>query len=411
MLQILHMIEYYFAHHVIFSVGLLLLIGFLFGQFSEKIKLPAITGYILAGVLIGDSGLKLIRHENMEMLYVVSEVTLSFIAVIIGGEFSFSKLKLYGKKIIIITLAQIILTFLLVSFGLLLLGLSSYIAFLLGAISAATAPAATVVIVEKLKAKGKYVDYLYGIVALDDAGTVILFSIAFAISASIIGGTDLHLSHALIHAFKEIIYSLIIGVLAGVAIHFTTIRKRNLNEIKILALGFIFLSTSIAISLNLSPLISNMTLGMLLVNLNKKNVRILFALEPLTPPLYAVFFAIAGTELSINIFADKGILMAGILFIILRAIGKYFGVFLSCWAVGLHKNIRNYLGLSMLPQAGVAIGLVLFVQASPVVSGAAIEIQNEIGKMINIILMSVFFNEIVGPPLSKLAILKNLKRR
>ncbi|MDO9576415.1 MAG: cation:proton antiporter, partial [Candidatus Cloacimonadales bacterium] len=110
MLKIIQLIEYYFAHHVIFSSGLLLLVGFLFGQLSEKIKLPAITGYILAGVLIGDSGMKLIRHENMEMLYVLSEVTLSFIAVIIGGEFSFYKLKMYGKKIVILTLSQMFLT-------------------------------------------------------------------------------------------------------------------------------------------------------------------------------------------------------------------------------------------------------------------------------------------------------------
>ncbi|MCF7794318.1 MAG: cation:proton antiporter [Candidatus Cloacimonetes bacterium] len=411
MLKILQIIEYYFAHHVIFSTGLMLLIGFLFGQLSEKIKLPAITGYILAGVIIGDSGMKLIRHENMQMLYILSEVTLSFIAVIIGGEFSFFKLKLYGKKIVIITLAQMFLTFVLVSFGLLLIGLPNFISFLLGAISAATAPAATVVIVEKLKAKGKFVDYLYGIVALDDAGTVILFSIAFAISASLIGGTELVLSHALIHAFKEIFYSLVVGVLGGIAIHLSTVRKRNMSEVKILALGFIFLTTSISISLHLSPLISNMTLGMFLVNMNKKHVRILFSFEPFTPPLYAVFFAIAGAELRLDVFADSSVLLAGFLFIFLRGLGKFFGVFFSCWSVKLEKNIRNYLGLSMLPQAGVAIGLVLFVQASPAVINASDAVQLQIGKMINIVLMSVFFNEILGPPLSKLAILKNLKRR
>ncbi len=411
MLNILEMMKQYFAHHVIFSTGLLLLVGFLFGQLSEKIKLPAITGYILAGVMIGDSGLKLIRHENMEMLFVLSEVTLSFIAVIIGGEFSFYKLKMYGKNIVILTLSQMFLTFFLVSFGLLFLGLPNYISFLLGAISAATAPAATVVIVQKLKAKGIFVDYLYGIVALDDAGTVILFSIAFAISTTLMSGAELDLSHSLIHAFKEISYSLLIGIIGGIAIHYSTIRKRNMNEIKILTLGFIFLTTSISISLNLSPLISNMTLGMLLVNMNKKNVRILFSLEPLTPPLYAVFFAIAGTELNLRIFADSSILFAGILFISLRAVGKYYGIYFSALAMGLGKNIYKYLGFSLLPQAGVAIGLVLFVQASPIVIAAGPEVQESIGKMINIILMSVFINEIVGPPLSKLAIMKNLKRR
>ncbi|MCB5267342.1 MAG: cation:proton antiporter, partial [Candidatus Cloacimonetes bacterium] len=292
-----------------------------------------------------------------------------------------------------------------------LLGLPNYIAFVLGAISAATAPAATVVIVEKLKAKGKFVDYLYGIVALDDAGTVILFSIAFALSASLMGQAELVISRALWHACSEILYSILIGAMAGLAIHYGTIKKHNLNEIKILALGFIFLSTSISISLNLSPLIANMTLGMLLVNLSSKHVRILFSFEPITSVLYAIFFAIAGAELNLKIFADPSILLVGMSYIILRMLGKYGGIYLGSWALKLDRNVRNYLGLSLFPQAGVAIGLVLFVQASPVVQSVSEPIKAEIAKMINIVLMSVFVNEIVGPPLSKIAILKNLKGR
>jgi Kef-type K+ transport system membrane component KefB len=411
MLNILEMMKQYFAHHIIFSAGLLLIVGYIFGQLAEKIKLPTITGYILAGVVIGSSGLKLIRHENMEILYILSEITLSFIAVIIGGEFSFYKLKLYGKKILILTLSQMFLTFFLVSFGLLAIGFSNYIAFVLGAISAATAPAATVVIVEKLKARGKFVDYLYGIVALDDAGTVILFSIAFAISGSMMGDVQVSISHSVIHAFKEIIISIFIGAVSGLIIHFVTIKKRNLNEIKIISLGVIFITTSIAISLHLSPLIANMTLGMLIINMNKKNARILFSFQPMTPPLYAIFFAIAGAELNIAVFTDPIILLAGIVYISMRFVGKYFGIFLSGAALKIEKPIRNYLGLSLLPQAGVAIGLMLFVQASPIVQQASAKIQNEIAQMTNIILMSVFVNEIIGPPLSKFAILKNLKRR
>jgi Kef-type K+ transport system membrane component KefB len=405
------MMKKYFAQHIIFSAGLLLIVGYIFGQLAEKIKLPTITGYILAGVVIGSSGMKLIRHENMEILYILSEVTLSFIAVIIGGEFSFYKLKLYGKKILILTLAQMFLTFFLVSFGLLAIGFSNYIAFVLGAISAATAPAATVVIVEKLKARGKFVDYLYGIVALDDAGTVILFSIVFAISGSMMGDVQVNISHSIIHAFKEIIISIVIGGISGLIIHFVTFKKHNLNEIKIISLGIIFLTTSIAISLHLSPLIANMTLGMMIINMNKKNARILFSIEPMTPPLYAIFFAIAGAELNIAVFKDPTILIAGLVYITLRFVGKYFGIFVSSMALKVEKPIRNYLGLSLLPQAGVAIGLMLFVQASPIVLQASIEVQNEIAEMTNIILMSVFINEVIGPPLSKFAILKNLKRR
>lgn len=411
MFNILHLIESYFAHHVIFSVSLLLLVGYLMGHLAERIKLPAITGYIVAGILVGHNGLNLIRAENMHMLFVLSEITLSFIAVIIGGEFSFQKLKLYGKNIVILTLSQMLLTFFLVSFGMLLVGMPDYIAFVLGAISAATAPAATVVIVEKLKAKGKFVDYLYGIVALDDAGTVIIFSIAFAISATLMGAANVAISSTIFNAIKEVLFALIIGLVSGLVIHYSTIKKRNMNEVKILALGFILLSTSVSLSLGLSPLIANMTLGMVLVNMSKKNVRILFSFEPLTTPLYAVFFAIAGTELRLDIFADTSVILAGVAFIVLRAIGKYSGVYLAAWGIGLDKNIRNYLGLSLLPQAGVAIGLVLFVQASPVTANVSPVVDLEISKMINIVLMAVFFNEIIGPPLSKIAIVKNLNRR
>jgi Kef-type K+ transport system membrane component KefB len=411
MFRILETIEYYFAHHLIFSAGLLLICGYVFGQLCEKIKLPAKTGYILAGILIGRSGIGLIRAENLEILNVLSEITLSFIAVVIGGEFSFFKLKLYGKKIIVLTLVQMCLTFGLVSAGLLLLRIPIYVSFLLGAIAVATAPAATVVIVEKLKAKGEFVDYLYGIVALDVAGTVILFSLAFALSASMISGVETAFSHSIIHAFLEIFYSLLIGLIGGFIIHYSVTKKRNLNEIKIITLGILFMTTSIAISLKLSPLITNMTVGMILINLSKKNIKILRSLEPLTSPLYAIFFAIAGAELSLEFFKDTSVIVAGGIFIFMRALGKYFGVFLTGTAYKLPNKIRKYLGLSLIPQAGVAIGLVIFIQGSPAIVNSSETVQLEISKMINVVLMSVFFNELVGPPLTKLAIMKNLQRQ
>jgi len=411
MLNILEIIRESFVHHIVFSVGLLLIAGYVFGHLAEKAKLPAITGYIFAGILVGSSGLKFIRHENMHMLNIVSEITLSFIAMIIGGEFSFYKLKLYGKKVILLTLSQMFLTFGLVSAGLILLKLPVYVSFLLGAIAAATAPAATVVIVEKLKAKGEFVDYLYGIVALDDAGTVILFSIAFALSTSIIAATNVNFGISIIHALLEIFYSLIIGIIGGFLIHFASSKKRNINEIKIITLGILFLTTSISISLKLSPLITNMTVGMMVINLSKKNIKIMSSLQPLTPPLYAIFFAVAGAELSISIFKDSSVLIAGLTFIILRAFGKYFGIYFSATTLKASENVKKYLGLGLLPQAGVAIGLVLFVQASPIIEQASEVIHLEIDKMINIVLMSVFFNELLGPPITKYAILKSIKRR
>ena len=411
MWNLFELLDHYFLSEVIFNVATILLVGYVFGNWAEKLNLPVVTGYILAGVLLGGSGLNMIPSQNMSMLNTLSEVTLSFIAVIIGGEFSFHKLRLYGKNIVILTLAQLSLTFILVSFGLLWAGLPNYTAFVLGAISAATAPAATVVIIERLKAKGKFVDFLYGIVALDDAGTVILFSIVFAISTSVMGESAFRLSRVLWQSFSEIFFAMLLGLIAGALTHYTTINKKSMNEVKILAFGFIFMCTAISISLGFSPLIANMTLGMALINLNSKNSRIILSFEPYTNILYAIFFTVAGLELQLKVFKDLSVLLAGFVYIIARMIGKYFGIYFSAAALGMEKKIRNYLGLSLFPQAGVAIGLVLFVQSSPVIHTLAPHYQAEALKMINIVLMSVFVNEILGPPLSKYAILKSLNRR
>ncbi len=400
-----------FSEHIIFSVGLLLVGGYIFGKLFEKLKLPTITGYIVAGIIVGASGLQLIHEENFESLNIISEITLSFIAVIIGSEFSISKLKIYGNKIIILTIAQLLLTFTLVCFGLYVLGFSFYVCLLLGAISAATAPAATVVIVKKLNARGKFVDYLYGIVALDDAGTIILFSIAFAFSTTLIGSSDVAFMKTIFHALFEIFISVLIGFIAGFIIHQIAKMKKNVNELKIISLGIIFLATSINLSLHFSPLIANMTTGMVLINLDKKNIRIFKSIEPMTAPLYAIFFAVAGVELNVHLFLDLKIFLIGIALVLLRASGKYFGIYLTSFPLKIPPKIRNYLGLSLLPQAGVAIGLAIFVKGSELFSGSSFMVQAEINQMISLILFSVFFNEVFGPLLSKIAISKNLNRR
>ncbi len=409
MLALLERFAATFSNHGIFSLGLLLITGYIFGKLAERIRFPAITGYILAGILVGEFGLGLIHGESSELLRIVSEITLSFIALIIGGEFSFTKLKLYGAKVILISLAEMLLAFGFVTTGLLLLGFPAYVCFLLGAISAATAPAATVVIVKKLKARGPFVDYLYGIVAMDDAGAVILFSLVFAFSSASITGKEVRLMQSVLQAFREIGLSLALGGAAGLLIHLITIKKRNINEIKIISIGLIFLATSLAISLHVSPLIANMTIGMLLINLNTKNVRIITSLEPLTPMLYALFFAIAGTELDPSIFGDLGLVLAGAVFISMRALGKYTGVFTLAALLKTPRDVKNYLGLSLFPQAGVAIGLVLFIQASPILEVAPGPVQDFLVKTVNIVLMSVFFNELTGPLIARYAIQKSMK--
>ena len=177
----------FLAQHALFSLGILLLLGFLIGKIVNRIKLPEITGYIIAGLLVGDSFLGMIPHHMGEGLGLVTEVALGMIAITIGGEFYWVKLKRMGSAIVIVTVVQLIAAFLLVSAVLVLLGMPAPFALLLGAIASATAPAATVAIVQSLRARGPFIDYLYGVVALDDAGAVILFGVVFAVASSILG--------------------------------------------------------------------------------------------------------------------------------------------------------------------------------------------------------------------------------
>ncbi len=404
------------AQHPLFSLGILLLVGYLIGKVADRIKLPEITGYIVAGILVGESALGFIPHEMGEDLKLVTEVALGLIAITIGGEFYWVKLKRMGTAVVIITLVQLVASFVLVAVSLVLFRLPLPFALLLGAIASATAPAATVAIVQSLRAQGQFVDYLYGVVALDDAGAVILFGVVFAIAGGLIGTPEAG-AHAaevashgnaavIIHALSEVGLSVVMGIAAGFAVHYLARRRKNQNEIMITTLGVLFLSTALAIALRLSPLLTNMAAGAVIINLSPDNHRIFRILMPLSPPIYALFFVIAGTELRPEVLLDPQVLIIGAAYIVARAIGKYGGVYVGCRIANTSERIRNYLGICMLPQAGVAIGLVLLIEASPSMAALPPEQLAYVQLMVNVILLSVFVNELIGPPLSRFAIVR-----
>lgn len=398
--------------HILFTIGILLIAGYLLGKLAEKVKLPAITGYIVAGILLGESVGSVIELHIVKSLRPITEVALGIIALAVGSEFSRTKLKAIGKGVVTLTFLQVILTFILVSTALILAGFKSEFAFILGAIATATAPAATVIVVQSLRARGKFVDYLYGLVALDDAGAVIIFSIVFAFTGTLISRTSgiaISTTSTILQGFGEVLFSLIVGFIGGYILHKVTYKKQNTSEIMIVTLGIIFLIIGLAHPLHLSPLLTNMMVGATVVNLSPRNERVSRILEPLTPPIYAAFFAIAGTELQLGVFSQPGILLFGIIFVIARMIGKYAGVYLGALSIKEDRNIRNYLGICMFPQAGVAIGLVLMVQASPIIMQASGKLQLLSVTMVNIVIFSVFVNELLGPPLSKWAITKGAK--
>jgi Kef-type K+ transport system membrane component KefB len=396
------------SNHPMFAAGILLLVGYFLGKVVSFVKLPEITGYIIAGVVMGESVTGVFPLHMGESFTIITEIALGLIALTIGSEFSLVKLRRLGVASMIITVVQILATFAAVTIALLVFRLDVPYALLMGAIATATAPAATVAIVQSLRAKGPFVDYLYGVVALDDAGCVIVFGLTFAFVSGIIaaGEQPVQTLSSSIVPFIEIAVSLAIGIASGTAIHFLTRRKNNANEILIITIGVIFLTSACAIVFHLSPLLTNMAAGSVLINFSVRNYRIFRILEPLTPPVYALFFVIAGTELRLEIFLHREIVFLGLVYIAFRAIGKYGGVYLGCKISRVSPLVKNYLGLCMLPQAGVAIGLVLLIQASPVLAGVGAAQMKILDMMVNIVLLSVFVNELIGPPLSKFAIVK-----
>ncbi len=389
--------------HPVFGIGVLLVGSFFLGRLAARLGIPSITGFIIAGLLLGPSCLGMVHTDLHDELGAITEVALAVIALVIGSEFSLAKLKRTGKAVLVITAFQMFLSFGAVTAVLYFTGLMPLsAAALLGAVASATAPAATVAIVRDLKARGPFIDHLYGVVALDDAGCVLLFSIVAAFAGGSLGGGDFNLLHGIFHALREIGGSLALGGLSGWLIHLFTAGRGRSNEVYIVSLGMVCLLTAIATTYGFSPLLAGMTAGAVLANMGRGAFRIISSLEQLSPPLYATFFAIAGTELNFKAFSNGPVLLMGVLFVLARAFGKYFGVWGGAYTVKSSKLIRNYLGLAMLPQAGVAIGLALYIQAAPFFAGH----QELAATIVSIVLMSVFVNELAGPPISKYAVVR-----
>ncbi|MCC5848099.1 MAG: cation:proton antiporter [Verrucomicrobia bacterium] len=393
------------GEHPMFAAGLLLLTGYLIGKLAALLKLPEVTGYILAGLLVGESVTGIFPSAMNDSFIIITETALGLIALAIGVEFSASKLKRIGRATMVINLVQVFLTLAAVTLAMLLMGMDLPFALLLGAVATTTAPAASLAVAHSLRARGKFVDYIHSIIALGDAGCLLLFGLILSFIGKLLGATGGG-GGDILHALREVGISLVLGLVGGFALHKITRDKKGPNELLILSLAIIFLTTATAIIFHLSPLLSNMTMGCVLVNLSARNHRLFRALEPLTPPLYALFFVIAGTELNLEVFYRRELALMGGVYILVRAAGKYCGAWLGCLASGIREPIRANLGWCMLPQAGVALGLVLLIQTSPVMQRLSESQVQVLNDMVNIVLMSVFVNELIGPPLLKMAIMR-----
>ncbi|MBN2433953.1 MAG: cation:proton antiporter [Spirochaetes bacterium] len=407
MIEIAEYMRENLTHNILFTIGFLLFTGYFLGKLAALIKLPEISSYIIAGVAVNSFTTGIISIEMNESLHIITEVAIGLLALSIGSEFSLKKMRRMGKHIILITVFQFIVTFSLVTGALLIFDMQLPFTIILAVTACATAPVVIVAEVHHLRAYGKFVDYLFGTVVLVDAFCVILFGMAFTLVTNYLDISSPG-SFMILASFSEIALSILTGLISGIIIHTFTGKSNNEHEILIITLSIVFITTGISLVFHFSPLLLNITTGTTLANLSSRNHRVFKLIEPLTPPVYALFFIIAGIEIDPGVFFKLGILMLALVYFASRFFGKYAGVWIGCHIGRTETSIRDYLGLCMMSQAGIALGFVLLIQTSPMLARLTEGSPEKIlfNNMMNIVLISIFLNELIGPVLSRFAIIK-----
>jgi len=378
-------------------LALVLFLGFVMGKLVSLIKLPNVTGYLLAGLLAGPYALKLVPENAVSGMGIISDVALGMIAFNIGSEFSLSHLKKLGWRVITVTMLQSMGAFAAVLAALtLLLNQSFSFSMVIAAIATATAPAATLLVIKQYKAKGPVTDVLLPVVTLDDAVCIIAFSISAAIAKSVINpaaNASLHLT--ILSPLKEIIIAVIIGLGGGLLVTLFKTRVKNKDELLVVTLGTILVTAALAQMWNVSNLIACMMIGATIVNLTHSIHSVFSSLDRITLPIYVAFFTLSGADLNIGILKSIGIV--GIGYIIARSIGKIVGAWLGAKFMKMPQTVQKYLGITLLPQAGVAIGLSIAAQSILPEYSSAIR---------TIVLSATLIYEIFGPVLTKIALIQ-----
>jgi Kef-type K+ transport system membrane component KefB len=402
-----------FTERPIFLVGLLLLVGYGIGKLAVRARFPEITGFILAGLFVSSFTTGIVSEEMNESLHVVTEVAIGFLALTIGGEFSARKLRRIGRDIVLITVVHLIGTFAVV-FGACLamdwlfpeLHVGHPYVILLAVIACATSPTIIVAEVHHMRAHGRFIDYLFGVVALGDAIAVVVFGIAFTLVTNILGAAE---SNPLIlRSFLEIIGSVAIGALGAVPLAIVARKVHNPNELMIITTGIIFSLTGVSLALHLSPLLVNMAMGAVLINISPRNDRVFGSIEPFTPPIYALFFVIAGLEIDPSVFLNRITLLVGTFYIVVRGVGKIWSTSLGCRLCRLPPAIGRHIGMCMLSKGGIALGFVLLIQTSPAVETLRSnpQIYSILAHLVNVILFSIFVNELISPFFLRYAVVR-----
>ncbi len=402
---------------ILLSLSIALFAGLMLSRLAKAVQLPAVTAYLVAGILVGPyclgqigvGGLGFTSLENVKSFSIICDVALGFIAFLIGNEFRLSALKKIGKQATVIGIMQAVITTAVVDIALISLHFampdkfSLSAAIVLGAVAAATAPAATLMVVRQYKAKGPLTSILLPVVALDDAVGLVIFAISFGIADAFSTGTVSAVS-VIAEPLLEVSLSLVLGALMGFLFHFC--ERFFHSRSKRLAMSVTFVLMTVALSMlkfevggvhiGFSSLLVCMMLGTVFCNICDFSEELMDRVDRWTAPLFILFFVLSGAELELSVFTDWMIVLIGVIYILSRSVGKYFGAYSSAKLSGCDDNIVKYLGITLLPQAGVALGMAI--KAQELSDGGAI--------VANITLFAVLIYEIVGPMLTKIMLLK-----
>ena len=401
---------------IFLSLSIALLAGLLLSRLAKIVKLPAVTAYLISGVLIGPFVLGAlgipgigITSMQIESFGLISDLALGFIAFSMGNEFRLSQLKKIGKQATVIGVLQALITTIVVDVALIALHfampdtLSIPAAIVLASVATATAPAATLMVVKQYKAKGPVTDVLLPVVALDDAVGLVVFAISFGIARSM-GTAGVSPLVIILEPLIEIVLSLLLGFVMGLL--FTLCEKYFHSRSKRMAVSVTFVMMTVAISslkfevggihIAFSSLLACMMLGTVFCNICEVSEELMDRADRWTTPVLILFFVISGAELDLSVFAQWTVVVVGIVYIFARSLGKYYGANISARMTKSDPNIIKYLGITLLPQAGVALGMAI----------KAIELGPDGAIVRNITLFAVLIYEIVGPFLTKIALTK-----
>ncbi|MDY3278606.1 MAG: cation:proton antiporter [Eubacteriales bacterium] len=380
--------------NVLLTIGIAMAAGLLVSRLARLVKLPNVTAFLVAGLVIGPCVGRIITEEQAASMNVISEAALGFIAYAIGGEFKLSYLKKIGKAPLTITFFQGMTTALCVDVGLIVLGVPVPEALLLGAIALATAPAATLMVVRQYKANGPVTQMLLPVVAMDDALGLMVFSISSSVAAALLGG-EMTVQSMLVAPLAEIVGSLALGSALGFVLGYCSRFFASRGNKLALSIALVLAGVGLCDMWGLSSLLVCMMIGAVMVNISQQHEVLMEQCDRFTPPLFLLFFVLSGAQLDVTVLPVVG--LTGICYLLLRSIGKWCGTMLGALCVHADKNIRKYLGLTLLPQAGVAIGM------SQLVSIKFPALASQINT---IVLAGVLVFELVGPIVTKLALTK-----